>query len=76
MKFGLFVLVILAAVLWWGHLKKQHRAKRREAETVAPPESIVACLVCGLHVPASDAIVSTSGASFCCEAHRQLHPDA
>lgn len=33
-------------------------------------ESIVQCAFCGLHVPASEAIVTSSGAVFCCEEHR------
>ncbi|MES2831382.1 MAG: PP0621 family protein [Pseudomonadota bacterium] len=40
------------------------------------PESIVGCDHCGLHVPASDAIVGVGGTSFCCDAHRRLHTDA
>ena len=39
-------------------------------------EAIVACGHCGVHVPLSDAVVTLTGARFCCEAHRRLHPAA
>ncbi|WP_019141956.1 PP0621 family protein [Noviherbaspirillum massiliense] len=36
-------------------------------------ESMVQCVLCGVHVPASEAVVSSSGAMFCCEEHRRQH---
>ena len=82
MKLGLWLLIVLAAFLWFNHAQKKRLKKRAEADAAkAPPaaahlETIVACAHCGLHVPASDATVSETGASFCSEAHRRLHPPA
>lgn len=33
-------------------------------------ESILQCAHCGVHVPASEAVITQSGAIFCCEEHR------
>lgn len=79
MKFGLWLGIVLVAFLWFNHAKKQ-RLKERNRSGAAPRpapteaiESMVACVHCGLHVPASDAVRANSGAIFCSEAHRQLH---
>jgi len=84
MKLGLLILLLIAVLLWFGHAKKRQRNERKQSGTAGDtgpskpprPEAIVGCSHCGLHVPISDAFVSSSGASFCCEAHRRLHPDA
>jgi uncharacterized protein len=84
LKFGLWLLVALAAWLWFHQQKKQRLradAERRQARqagaqagTAAPAhiEAMVGCAYCGLHVPASDAVGTGAGTGelFCCEAHR------
>ena len=88
MKFGLWLLIAVVAVLWFNHAKRQ-RLKQRPpppaATTGHPPaaehpaenqagELIVACAYCGLHVPRSDAVVGPDGAAvYCSESHRRLH---
>lgn len=37
-----------------------------------PAVEIVACTVCGLHLPQSDAVTDARG-SYCCDAHRRQH---
>lgn len=85
MKLGLWLLIAVAAFLWFNHAKKQRlRARMRNKAPATPAsdadygsatggERILACAHCGLHVPASDALVNPAGAPFCCEAHRRLH---
>lgn len=87
MKFGLWLLVAVAAWLWFHQQKKQRLradAERRQARQAsardgsAAPEQIeamVGCAHCGLHVPASDAVGTGAGSGelFCCEAHRLQH---
>ena len=78
MKLGLLVLVVVTAFLWFDHVRKT-RSKHRTGSTArdaAHSESIFACAHCGLHVPASDALVDPAGARYCCEAHRRLHSRA
>jgi len=40
-----------------------------------PPESMVVCAHCGVHLPASEA-VSEDGQSYCSAAHRAAGPGA
>lgn len=82
MKLGLLLLVAVAAFLWFDHARKT-RLKNRpgstrqdSARSAADSERIFACAHCGLHVPASDALVDPAGARYCCEAHRRLHSRA
>ena len=86
MKLGLWLLVAAVAFLWFNNAKKQRLKNRSRSDTrpaeadatgdAAAVENVVACAHCGLHVPASDAVPGASGATFCCEAHRRLHPQA
>ena len=81
MKLGLWLLVAAAAFLWFNHVRKARPNKRAGGAVQDPAhgESIFACAHCGLHVPASDALVDLTdpaGACYCCEAHRRLHARA
>ncbi|MBC7513521.1 MAG: hypothetical protein H7234_03685 [Herminiimonas sp.] len=82
MKLGLWLLIAVVAFIWFNHAKKQRLKNRMRgtaraaADVNADAERILACAHCGLHVPASDALVDTAGARFCCEAHRRLHSNA
>ncbi len=88
MKLGLWLLIAGVAFLWFNHAKKQRLKHGRRSngqpaqaddiarDPAADAERILACAHCGLHVPASDALVDASGAVFCCAAHRQLHSQA
>ena len=88
MKLGLWLLIAVAAFLWFNHAKKQRlrdraRAAARAAEAARARsaaneagtslEPIVACAQCGLHVPLSEATRSEAGLTFCSEPHRRLH---
>ena len=41
---------------------------------VAPPEAMVDCAHCGLHLPASEAVRDTAARTFCCSAHAEAGP--
>ncbi|WP_159913345.1 PP0621 family protein [Pantoea sp. 18069] len=82
MKYLLVLLVIVIAVGVWRkrrrveHLKAQRPAPRRE-NRLQPPQDMVACAHCGLHLPRSDALVL--GASprpeyYCSAEHRAQGP--
>jgi uncharacterized protein len=82
MKFALWALFILL-LIWLLRGKKavpgkQAGANRGHAANGGAPqthaiESIVRCTYCGLHVPASESVTSSSGLVFCSEEHRQRH---
>lgn len=73
----LLVTVFVVAVLWlWSHSRrigKQRSAKpttqRPSAEKTALTE-IVACDICQVHLPKSDALIGAKGI-YCSEAHRR-----
>lgn len=71
MKFLLWLVVVLIAVLW---LKKALKSKPAVESTATTPggEKMIPCAHCGLHVPASEAVSNFSGAVFCGEEHRRL----
>lgn len=71
----LLVTVFVVAVLWfWSHRRrigKQQSAKSTtpSAEKTALTE-IVACDVCQVHLPKTDALIGAEGV-YCSEAHRR-----
>lgn len=82
MKYLLVLLVVLIAVGVW---RKRHRAENPEQRRAAPrtesrlqpPQDMVACAHCGLHLPRSDALMlgSASQAKYYCSAeHRAQGP--
>lgn len=72
MKLALWAMAAVVLVMWWLGRKRQSalndrpdESRRREGE----PEPMVRCAHCGVHVPASEAFVTASGAVFCSEEH-------
>jgi uncharacterized protein len=51
---------------------ESRRAKRRRSNRI---ERMLACAVCGVHVPESEAL-RAQGEFFCCEAHRRARRTA
>ena len=43
---------------------------------VAPPEAMVDCAHCGLHLPASEALRDGAARAYCCGEHRAAGPRA
>jgi uncharacterized protein len=73
----LWLLVGLAA--WW--LLRPRRkitppgdAVRPPAAPGAAPEAMVDCASCGLHFPASEALLDGAARTYCCAAHRDAGP--
>lgn len=77
MKFLLLLLVILlAAWLWRSGRPAQPQAKRpadpaRSTSRSTSPQDMVRCAHCGLHLPLSEAVASSS-AHYCSAEHRRL----
>ena len=81
MKILLWVLVALAVAVWLTHGKKKQVKASRNAPEAPPADSIetmVCCAHCGTYVPASEAVSSSGGLTFCSEEHRLRHsqPDS
>jgi len=78
-KLLLWAIVILAALIvmrLWTH-KNAHNAARRQRRPGGanpanpPPEAMVRCAHCGIHLPSSDALLR-HGQFWCCEEHARL----
>ncbi|MRD48293.1 hypothetical protein GHT07_13465 [Caenimonas koreensis DSM 17982] len=74
MKFVILVAVVLA-VVWL--LRGKRGSSQRGAPgaqpqaRVAPPEDMVSCPVCSVHLPRTDALPGPGGLMYCCAEHRQ-----
>ena len=73
------VLVLLAiAVVAWLLIKRVSGGSARSGRNTAEPsedaEPILACFVCGVHVPVSDGLTK-NGVFYCCEAHSRRTDD-
>ena len=84
MKYLLVLAVLWVAIwLWRRNRREEMREELREraakaqqppaaAPPVGPPQAMVRCAHCGLHLPASDAIAGPGDAVYYCSAaHRQ-----
>ena len=71
----LIVLAVIAVVyaLW----RSQRGAAARRGDTprprIAPPQDMVRCAQCGVHLPQGEALWK-DGRSYCCNAHRDQGP--
>jgi len=79
-KLLLWAIVVLAALIamrLWTHKNARHnaRSQRRNANQpshgTTPPESMVRCAYCGIHLPRSDALLQ-HGQLWCCAEHARL----
>ena len=79
MKLLLWAVIVLVIVAWLFRSKKNSGGSSE-----APPpktgkpshdelEPMLPCAHCGIHVPASEAVMSSSGAAFCSQEHRLGH---
>ena len=76
------LLVILAAVallVWLLRGDRRRAVKEAKVQAASPssaprmrgPEPMVSCAVCGLHLPATDALAGPDGRQFCSAEHRR-----
>ena len=75
MKYVIWALLIYLAWRWYTASRPADTdASSAEAgqATQSPngAETMVRCARCGVHVPASEAVIETGGAVFCSEEHR------
>jgi uncharacterized protein len=78
---ALVVLLALLFLVWllFGSARRRGRPGRRDSERAsgvdAPIEDMVACAHCGVHLPASLALLAQAR-SYCSAAHRDAGPRA
>ena len=72
---GLIRLLALGLVIWmiWRFVRRKSNAIGRSNAQLSGSQ-MVACAVCGTHVPEQDAI-EQSGKWFCCIEHKEQHSD-
>lgn len=78
MRLLLWGVLVFAVVLLILHVKKiaLRQAVQKPEEPQAPggtPEAMLQCAECGMHIPASEAILVRPDIAFCSEEHRLRH---
>jgi uncharacterized protein len=78
MKYLLVLAIILVAIWLWRKARREELQSRTPPPSpppapgaIAPPQAMLRCAHCGLHLPAADAVRGTDGAAYCSTAHRQ-----
>ena len=77
MKYLLVVAVVLA-VLWFVRNNRSggsESAAPGKPKPLAPPQDMVRCPVCAVHLPRSDALPGVDGRLYCCSDHRARSAD-
>ena len=69
MKYLVVLLVLAVAYLMWRG-KRIHKTPVRKTPPpkLAAPQDMLACALCGVHVPRDDALVA-GNRNYCCKAH-------
>jgi uncharacterized protein len=75
----LLVVAVLAVAFWlWRNNRQNAKAQQKKTvpkntstTTVGPPQPMLQCAACGVHLPATDAVVGKRG-SYCTAAHLSL----
>jgi uncharacterized protein len=78
LKYAVVILVVLLGIWLWRRNRAEAAADRDKPSTKipkanasnAPPQIMLSCAVCGVHLPKSDALVGRQG-SYCSAAHRE-----
>jgi len=74
MKYLLVTALILGVFWLWRHnreAEKNAARPRPQPPKTLPATEIVACSVCDVHLPQSEALIGRKGDFYCCEAHRR-----
>ncbi|MGN6527349.1 MAG: PP0621 family protein [Burkholderiaceae bacterium] len=73
---------LAVVVLFWSKFRRPRApaavrgqpGARAAGRTLAPPEAMVDCARCGVHLPASEAVRDESGRPYCGGEHRRAGP--
>jgi uncharacterized protein len=73
-KYLLVLAVVLIAVWLWRNNRRLEQQERevppRAPPPLAPPQDMVRCPVCAVHLPRADALPGPDGQLYCCQEHR------
>ncbi|MDR2219270.1 MAG: hypothetical protein LBE24_01670 [Methylobacillus sp.] len=67
---GRLLLILLAGVVIFLLFKQARRGTRPPPRTPPREESMVACKVCGVHLPRSESVLR-KGEYYCCKEHSE-----
>lgn len=73
MKYLLVLAIVLVAVWLWRNnrrVDKQQQPPPAAQPPLAPPQDMVRCPVCSVHLPRTDALAGPDGRLYCCQEHR------
>jgi uncharacterized protein len=74
MKFVLWLVLGVLVVAWLLRGKKSLPPRAgRPARPDANSEPMLQCAHCGIHIPASEAVLDAASTPFCSDAHRLQH---
>lgn len=74
MKYLVLLIVLVVAVgVWRSRRSADDTPPQQTPRQPAPPQDILACAHCGVHIPQADALMLGSQA-YCCREHRNLGP--
>jgi len=60
----------LLGVVWWAWVKRHsHEDNQSSPRRDPPPEKMVTCSYCAVHLPESEGVIDGERI-YCCEAHR------
>ena len=74
----LLVLAVVLAVIWFVRNNRRdpgEGAPGGKAKPLAPPQDMVRCPVCAVHLPRADALPGPDGRLYCCADHRARSGD-
>lgn len=78
MKYLLVLAIILVAVWLWRKARREELQSRKPPPppapapgSIGPPQAMLRCAHCGLHLPAPDAVRGADGTAYCSAAHRR-----
>ena len=77
MKYVLVALVLMVAIGIWRNKRRKAAASSTPQRHLRTPEDMLTCAHCGLHLPASDAVIAKDHRTYCCAEHLQAgasHP--
>jgi len=70
MKYLLLVAIAFAAFLLWRNNRAPAREKQTPPRAPGQPQDMIACALCELHVPRTDALPGPGGKLYCSAEHR------